>query len=76
MGLKRNARCIEKPGTYNMRIGRKEIHDECAYCPEVLTCILCRQGHGADGKRENITEMFKCQLRHIDNKKGGSENEL
>lgn len=47
-----------------MRIGEKEINDECQYCGEVLQCELFRQGHGIKCKRDNVVAMIKCQMEH------------
>lgn len=54
-----------------MRIGGKEITGECSKCAGVLECELFRQGHGINTPRTNISEMFKCQLRH---KESGYKN--
>lgn len=47
-----------------MRLGNKDINDECALCDEILTCKLCWQGHGIRQQRENVTELLKCQFEH------------
>ncbi len=47
-----------------MRIAGKEIHDECIECGEMLQCELFRKGHGIKGKREDVSEMVKCQMKH------------
>lgn len=52
-----------------MKIGAKEIKDECQYCGQILTCELCRQGHGIGQERENISQMFWCQMRHEERRK-------
>lgn len=47
-----------------MKVGNKEINDECQYCGEILQCELLRKGHGIKCERENVTEMLKCQMEH------------
>lgn len=47
-----------------MKIGNKEINDECQNCSEVLQCELFRQGHGIGQQRENVAAMIICQLEH------------
>lgn len=47
-----------------MKIGNKEINDECQYCSEILECELFRQGHGINQQRENVAAMIVCQLEH------------
>lgn len=47
-----------------MKIGNKEINDECQNCSEVLQCELFRQGHGIGRQSENVAEMIICQLEH------------
>ena len=47
-----------------MKIGSKEINDECKDCSEVLQCELFRQGHGIGQQRENVAAMIVCQLEH------------
>lgn len=47
-----------------MRLGYKEISDECQYCGNILECELCKQGHGIGQERTNITQMVKCQIEH------------
>lgn len=47
-----------------MMIAGKNINDECIYCGDMLQCKLFKQGHGIRCKRENITEMVRCQMRH------------
>jgi hypothetical protein len=48
-----------------MKVGGKEIKDECQFCGEILTCELFRQGHGIHRERENITQMVRCQMDHL-----------
>lgn len=52
-----------------MKIGAKEIKDECQYCGQIFTCELFRQGHGIDQERENISQMFRCQMHHEERRK-------
>lgn len=52
-----------------MKIGNKQINDECQYCGEILTCELCRQGHGIGRERENIVQMIRCQIGHEERRK-------
>lgn len=47
-----------------MKIGSKEINDECQNCSEVLQCELFRQGNGIGQQRENVAAMIVCQLEH------------
>ena len=47
-----------------MKIGHKDIDDECTKCGQMLECKLFRQGHGIGVERENVTEMLRCQFRH------------
>ena len=47
-----------------MKIGGKDITDECQYCGEVLECELFKQGHGIGQERNNITKMIACQMNH------------
>lgn len=54
-----------------MKIGRKEITDECEKCGNIFECELFKQGHGIDCQRSNVTDMVKCQFEHLDNRKGG-----
>lgn len=46
------------------RLGNKEIYDECSLCGDILTCELCKDGHGIMRERSRITEMFECQTKH------------
>lgn len=55
-----------------MLVAGKEIKDECSKCEEILQCELFRQGHGIHRKRENVTEMIKCQMRHMDKRNANS----
>lgn len=50
-----------------MRLGGKEINDECKNCGDVLVCELTRQGHGIGQPRTNITQMVECQISHKEN---------
>lgn len=52
-----------------IKIANKEIKDECQYCGQILTCELCRQGHGIGRERENVSQMFRCQMRHEERRK-------
>lgn len=52
-----------------MKLGNKEIKDECQYCENILQCDLCRQGHGINMERENVAKMFLCQMEHLDKRK-------
>ena len=47
-----------------MKIGGKEINDECAKCGNVLECDLFLAGHGIKTERSRISEMVQCQLKH------------
>lgn len=47
-----------------MRIGGKEIKDECQYCGSVLNCELFKQGHGIKQQRSNLARMLDCQIKH------------
>ena len=47
-----------------MKIGHKDIDDECTKCGQMLECKLFRQRHGIGLERENVTEMLRCQFRH------------
>lgn len=49
-----------------MKLGGKEINDECKNCGDVLVCELTRQGHGIGQARTNITQMVECQISHRD----------
>ena len=42
-----------------------EIRDECSKCGEIVTCELCRKGHGIRRPRESFSEMVECQLEHM-----------
>lgn len=55
-----------------MRIGGKNINDECQYCGEMLQCELFRQGHGIKQQRRNITQMLECQIAHMEERKNGA----
>lgn len=50
----------------SQKIGNKVINDECALCGDILTCELCKDGHGILRVRSRITEMLECQIRHED----------
>lgn len=52
-----------------LRIAGRDINDECQNCGEVLQCELFRQGHGIGRKRENITEMLRCQIEHVEERR-------
>lgn len=52
-----------------MKIGSKEINDECQNCSEVLQCELFRQGHGIRQERTNIAKMMRCQFDHEQQRK-------
>lgn len=56
-----------------MQIAGKEINDECLECGEMLQCELFKQGHGIRQKRNNVGEMFSCQMKHYEKrvKRGG-----
>lgn len=47
-----------------MKIGGKEINDECSKCGNVLECDLFLAGHGIKTERSRISEMVQCQLKH------------
>lgn len=47
-----------------VKLGNKEIDDECARCGDILTCELCKDGHGVLRERSRITEMIECQYEH------------
>lgn len=47
-----------------MLLGGKEVKDECSVCGNVLSCDLCKDGHGIRRERTNIAQMVKCQLEH------------
>lgn len=42
----------------------RRIIDECSQCGLILTCELCRQGHGINVERSNIRKMVSCQIKH------------
>nr|DAL12514.1 MAG TPA_asm: hypothetical protein [Bacteriophage sp.] len=42
----------------------RRITDECSQCGFILTCELCRQGHGINVERSNIRQMVACQIKH------------
>ena len=42
----------------------RRIADECSQCGLILTCELCRQGHGINVERSNIRQMVSCQIKH------------
>ena len=46
------------------KLGNKLITDECAMYGDILTCELCKDGHGIMRERSRITEMFECQTKH------------
>lgn len=48
-----------------MKVGNKEINDECQYCGEMLTCELFREGHGIARARTNVASMVGCQIEHM-----------
>ena len=48
----------------------RRITDECSQCGLILTCELCRQGHGINVERSNVSQMVACQIKHRD----GREN--
>lgn len=52
-----------------LRIAGRDISDECEYCGEILQCELFRQGHGIGRKRENITEMLRCQIERYEERR-------
>lgn len=52
-----------------MKIGNKEINDECQYCGRILECDLFRQGHGIRQERTNIAKMMRCQFDHEQQRK-------
>lgn len=52
-----------------MKIGNKEINDECQYCGRILECDLFRQGHGIRQERINIAKMMRCQFDHEQQRK-------
>lgn len=47
----------------------KKITDECSECGLILTCDLCRKGHGIKTERSNIKEMVACQIKHREDRK-------
>lgn len=47
-----------------IKLGGKEIKDECELCGEILVCELTRDGHGIQRERSRMTEMLKCQMEH------------
>lgn len=49
-----------------MKVGDKEINDECRYCGEIFNCELFQKGHGINHKRECVTDMIRCQMEHKD----------
>ena len=53
-----------------MVVGGKNIDDECALCENFLKCNLMRQGHGVSQKRNNVSKMVVCQLRHREKREG------
>lgn len=60
-----------------MLVAGKEINDECLECGEMLQCELFKQGHGIRQKRNNVGEMFSCQMKHYEKrvkKNGGAKN--
>lgn len=50
-----------------MRLGGKEIKDECSRCGKILDCELCKRGHGIGQARTDIGAMFQCQMEHKEN---------
>ena len=54
-----------------IKLGGKEIKDECERCGEILVCELTRDGHGIQRERSRMTEMLKCQMEHECRRKGG-----
>lgn len=58
-----------------MLVAGKEIMDACTECEEMLQCELFLQGHGIRRKRENVTEMLRCQIERFEAKKEGGANE-
>lgn len=42
----------------------KDIKDECSKCGDLLTCELCRQGHGIKQPHTNIAKLVECQFNH------------
>lgn len=44
----------------------KDIKDECKDCGELFTCELCKDGHGIKRERSRMTEMLRCQLKHME----------
>lgn len=53
-----------------MLVAGKEIKDECQYCENILECELFKQGHGIKQKRDNVGEMFSCQMKHYEKRCG------
>lgn len=56
-----------------MKISIKEIADECQHCGDILVCQLCREGHGINRERINVTQMVTCQIEHK-NRRLSNEN--
>ena len=46
-----------------------QITDKCSKCGEIFVCELCKQGHGIDKERTNVSQMVECQLKHERKKK-------
>lgn len=53
-----------------MKLGGKEINDECKNCGDILVCELTRQGHGIGQPRTNIAQMVDCQISHKEKNNG------
>ena len=58
-----------------MKISTKEITDECQHCGDILVCQLCREGHGINRERINVTQMVTCQIEHK-NRRSLNENHI
>lgn len=56
-----------------MKISTKEITDECQHCGDILVCQLCREGHGINRERINVTQMVTYQIEHK-NRRLSNEN--
>lgn len=55
------------------KLGNKIITDECSLCGDLLTCELCKDGHGILRERSRITEMMICQDEHERGRLNGKE---
>ncbi len=56
-----------------MRLGNRDIYDECSKCENFLCCELNFDGHGIKRERTRVTEMLECQFRHSEKTKDKQE---